>query len=140
MNRIYRMKWRRTGLCRRLSFRLLALGFASVASLAFAKHGPPAPLDPIVYEGVRYVVPNDHGLRAYVEAWDFRTGKKLWTKTLFRDFYVPIPFLGTECMHYEYVTSKALESDRLIFTSERGKRYVLNLRTRAIRRLSTKGR
>jgi hypothetical protein len=115
---------------------MLALLFMLASSSALAKHGAPARVEPVVHQGVRYVLPNDKGLRAYVEAWDIQTARKLWTRTIFRHWYVP--FIGTECMRYEYVTFMMLKTDQLMFTSERGREYALDLRTRTIRRIKTK--
>ena len=120
----------------RPSIQMLALLLALAVPSAVAKHGAPARVESVVHQGVRYVLPNDKGLRAYVEAWDVQAGRKLWTRTIFRHWY--IPFVGTECMRYEYVTSMVLQTDQLIFTSERGRDYALDLRTRTIRRLKTK--
>jgi hypothetical protein len=75
-------------------------------------------------------------LRAYVEAWDVQTGRKLWAKTIFTHWYIP-PF-GTECMHYEYLTSMTLVKDELVLTSERGRIYALDIHTRAVRRMKAK--
>src|SRR6266567_6158642 len=108
------------------------------APSALAKHVAPPSIEPVVHQGVRYVVPNDKGLRAYVEAWDVQTGRKLWTKTVFRHWYVPIPFGRTECMHYEYITSMALQTNLLVLRSERGREYALDTRTRTIRQIKTK--
>jgi hypothetical protein len=105
------------------------------AASVLAKHGPRPTIEPIVQEGVRYVVPNDKGLKAYVEAWNSQTGRKLWTKTVFRHWHFPIPFGQTECMHYEYIRSVTVQNNLLVITSERGRKYTLDTRTRSIRRL-----
>ena len=39
-------------------------------TLAIAKHVAPAKVEPVVYQGVRYISPNHDGRRAYIEAWD----------------------------------------------------------------------
>jgi hypothetical protein len=111
---------------------LLLLGTPS----ALAKHLAPERIEPVIHEGVRYVVPNDKGLRAYVEAWDVLSGRRLWTKTIFRHWYMP-PF-GTECVHYEYITAITLKGGQLLVASERGREYTLDVRTRAVRRIDTK--
>ena len=108
---------------------LCILGISS----AVAKHVAAPSVEPIVYDGVRYVVPNDNGLRAYVEAWNVQTGRRLWTKTVFRHWYFPVPFARTECMHYEYLVSMRLLRDKLVLVSERGREYELDMRKRAIR-------
>jgi hypothetical protein len=114
---------------------IVALLCISGASPAFAKHVLPPSIEPIVHDGVRYIVPNDNGLRAYVEAWDVQTGRRLWTKTVFRHWYLPVPFSDTECTSYEYVASMRLQRDKLILVSERGREYELDMRRRTIRRI-----
>ena len=104
--------------------------------LAFGKHPAPPQIAAVTNNGVRYVVPNDKGLRAYVEAWDVQTGKNLWAKTVIRHYYIP-PF-GTECMHHEFLKSMVLQNDTLILTSDCGRTYSLDTRTRAVRRVKTK--
>jgi hypothetical protein len=46
--------------------------------LASTKRIAPVKVDPIIYEGIRYVAPNDDGRRGYIEAWNVGTNKKLW--------------------------------------------------------------
>ena len=41
--------------------------------LASAKRIAPMKVDPVVYEGIRYVAPNDDGRRGYIEAWNLGT-------------------------------------------------------------------
>lgn len=104
-----------------------------VAAFSSAMHPAPPPVSAITNAGVRYVVPNDKGLRAYVEARDVQSGQKLWTKTIFRHWYIP-PF-GTECMRYEYLSAISLQVDKLKLTSDRGRDYLLDIRTRTVRRV-----
>ena len=119
-------------------FHMFVVLFVIVVPSALAKHVAPRTIEAVVHQGMRYVVPNDNGLRAYVEAWDIQTGRKVWSKTIFRHWYVPIPFGRTECMCYEYVTSMALQTNLSIFTSERGRDYTLDIRTQAIRQIKAK--
>jgi len=121
---------RRSGGCRYVS--LLLVVFWATASVLFAKHVPPAPVESIVHNGIRYVVPNDHGLRAYVQASDVLTGRKLWTKTIVRHFY--FPFAGTECMQYEYISTMELSDGNLIVTTDQGRVFSVDLRTRTVRK------
>jgi hypothetical protein len=118
---------------------LFAIGvllFVLASPSVLAKHKAPASVDPIIHQGVRYVLPNDKGLHAYVEAWDAQTERKLWTKTVFRRWFCP--FRGTECMQYEYINSMVLQTDQLLLTSERGREFTLDIRTHAVRRVRTK--
>ena len=109
------------------------LVFLTLAHPALAKHPAPAPVGAVTNKGVRYVVPNDNGLRAYVEAWDPQSGKKLWAKTIIRHYYIP-PF-GNECMHYEYLKAVTLQGGTLILTSDRGRTFSLDTRTKRVRRV-----
>jgi hypothetical protein len=123
----------------RMQLRLaIMLLFFVAAPVALAKHGRAPLIEPIVRDGIRYVVPNDKGRHAYVQAWDTSTDRKIWTVTVFRRLYVPCPFLGTECMYFEYLQSMQLEDGHLILTSERGRRFSMDLRTRAVRRIKAR--
>jgi hypothetical protein len=99
--------------------------------LARARHVNPPLVPAITNNNVRYVVPNDEGRRAYVEAWDLQTGVKLWSKTVFTHWYIPL--LSNECMHYEWIKSMALTKENLVLTSERGRVYKLNILTQWVR-------
>jgi hypothetical protein len=116
--------------------RFLLILFLLTPLVAHAKHVAPPEIQSITNNGVRYVVPNDKGLRAYVEALDVQTGRKLWAKTIFTHWYIP-PF-GTECMRYEYLASMTLVKDELVLTSERGRIYALDIQTKAVRRMKAK--
>lgn len=63
------------------------LNFIAVAvllpSFALAKRVAPAKVEPVIYQGVRYIAPNDDGRRAYIKAQDVQTNKKLWDLTIF---------------------------------------------------------
>ena len=65
--------------------RLILVLFALVLlpHLTSAKRSAPANVEPVIHEGVRYFAPNDDGRRAYIEAWDAQTNRKLWDLTVF---------------------------------------------------------
>jgi hypothetical protein len=117
----------------RLLIPLLTLLSLLAPVRGLAKHVAPPRVEPVIHEGVRYVVPNDKGRRAYVEAWDTKDGQKLWTKTVFKRWYVPL--FGTECMQYDYIAAIELQAGRLRITSERGREFTLDIRTQAVRRV-----
>jgi hypothetical protein len=54
-----------------------------VTQLASAKRTAPVNVAPVIYEGIGYVAPNDDGRLGYIEAWNFKTNKKLWELTIF---------------------------------------------------------
>ena len=64
-------------------FILVFFAVVLLPCLASAKRIAPAKVEPVIYEGIRYVAPNDDGSRAYIEAWDVQANKKLWDLTVF---------------------------------------------------------
>jgi len=105
---------------------LLTLLLPQVTS---AKRLPPVKVDPVVYEGIRYVAPNDDGLRGYIEAWNVRTNKKLWELTLFTN---PIDPNIEEDVQWVFIKALNIHDGRLMVTSERGKTYQVDVNTKAI--------
>ena len=98
-------------------------------SLAPAKRMAPAKVEPVIHEGIRYVAPNDDGRRAYVEAWDVETNRRLWELTVFTNHIEP----GVEeDVQWVFIKSLSLRDDTLVVTSERGKTYQVDLKTKAI--------
>lgn len=97
--------------------------------LADAKRIPPASVAPVVYQGIRYVAPNDDGRRAYIEAWDVRTNKKLWDLTVFRNRIDP---KREEDVQWVFIIAMSIRDHMLMVTSERGMTYQIDLQTKAI--------
>src|SRR5262249_53137616 len=97
--------------------------------LAFAKRMPPVKVDPVVYEGVRYVAPNDDGRRGYIEAWNVGTNKKAWELTLFTNRIDPNL---EEDVQWVFIKALSIQDGRLIVTSERGKTYQVDVNTKEI--------
>jgi hypothetical protein len=110
-----------------------ALIFIAVAlllpSLALAKRVAPAKVDPVVYHGVRYVAPNDDGRRAYIEARDVQTNKKLWDLTVFVNQIDP---KLEEDVQWVFIKALNIRDGALVVTSERDKIYRVDLKTKAV--------
>ena len=100
-----------------------------LASLALAKRVAPAKVEPVIYQGIRYIAPNDDGRRAYIEAWDVRTNKKLWDVTVFTNRIDP---KLEEDVQWVFVTTLNVRDGTLIVTSERGKIYSVDVNTKAV--------
>jgi len=100
--------------------------------LASAKRSAPAKVEPLIHEGVRYVTPNDDGRRAYIEAWDVQTNKKLWDLTVFTNRIDP---KLEEDVQWVFIKAIRVENGVLLVTSERGNTYEIDLKTKAIRNL-----
>jgi hypothetical protein len=94
-----------------------------------AKRIAPAKVDPIIYEGICYVAPNEDGRRGYIEAWNVGTNKKLWELTIFTN---PIDPNLEEDVQWVFIKALNVQDGRLIVTSERGKTYHVDVNTKAI--------
>jgi hypothetical protein len=94
-----------------------------------AKRSAPAKVDPVIHEGIRYFAPNDDGRRAYIEAWDVQTNRKLWDLTVFTNRIDPTL---EEDVQWTFIKSLSLRDGTLMVTSERGKTYQIDLKTKAI--------
>jgi len=99
----------------------LAVVFSSMLllpQLTSAKRIAPAKVDPVIYEGIRYVAPNDDGRRGYVEAWNVVTNKKLWELTIFRNRIDPNL---EEDVQWVFIKGLDMHDGGLLITSESGK-------------------
>src|ERR1700756_135655 len=105
---------------------LLALFLAQLAS---AKRIAPVRVDPIVYEGIRYVAPNDDGRRGYIEAWNVGTNQKLWELTVFTNRIDPNL---EEDVQWVFIKALNIKDGRLMVTSERGKTYLVDVNAKTV--------
>jgi hypothetical protein len=94
-----------------------------------AKRIAPAAVEPVIYQGIRYVAPNDEGRRAYVEAWDVQTNRKLWDLTVFTNRIDPN---REEDVQWVFIITMSIRDHTLVVTSERGMTYRIDLQTKAI--------
>jgi len=110
----------------------LILVFSAIAvlpCLALAKRAAPPKVEPVIHEGIRYVAPNDDGRRAYIEAWDVQTKKKLWELTVFTNRIEP----GLEeDVQWVFINKLKVCDSTLVAKSERGNTYQIDLKTKAI--------
>ena len=100
-------------------------------SLALAKRVAPAKVEPLIHQGVRYIAPNDDGRRAYIEARDVQTNKKLWDLTVFTNRIDPTL---EEDVQWVFIKALNIRDGALLVTSESGKIYRVNLKTKAVTR------
>src|SRR6266576_4167178 len=100
-----------------------------LSGLASAKRAASTKVEPVIHEGVRYVAPNDDGRRAYIEAWDVRTNKKLWKLTVFTNRIDPTL---EEDVQWVFIDKLRVQDSALIVTSERGKTYQIDLTSKAV--------
>ena len=110
-------------------FIIIFLTVALLSPLALAKRAAPAKVEPVIYQGVRYIAPNDDGRRAYIEAWGVRTDKKLWDLTVFTNRIDPN--LEEDVQHV-FIKTLRVRDGTLIVTSERGEIYRVDLKTKGV--------
>jgi hypothetical protein len=111
--------------------RLIVIFFAIVLlpCLACAKRAAPAKVESVIYQDVRYVAPNDDGHRGYIEAWDFQSNKKLWELTVFTNRIDP---KLEEDVQWVFIGKLSVRDGTLMVTSEHGKTYRIDLKTKSI--------
>jgi len=106
----------------------LALGF--LCSTAMAKRVPPSKVNSVTHDKMTYTAPNTDGAIASIHAYDTKTGRKLWQRTIFK---VDIdPNLESDVQHV-YITLLKVRKGKLFITSEDGKSYTLDLKTRDVK-------
>ena len=99
-------------------------------SLVLAKRVAPAKVEPVIYQGVRYIAPNDDGRRTYIEARDVQTNSKLWDLTIFTNRIDPTL---EEDVQWVFIKALNIRDAALIVTSERDKIYRVDLKTKTVR-------
>ena len=105
------------------------LSMLLLSQLAGAKRIAPVSVEPIVYEGTRYVAPNDQGRRGYIQAWDVATNKKLWELTIFTNRIDPNL---EEDVQWVFINALRVQDGRVLVTSERGNIYQVDPSTKTI--------
>jgi hypothetical protein len=108
---------------------LLVLMAALLPCPISAKRIAPVKVEPAIHAGIRYVAPNNDGRRAYIEAWDVQTNKKLWDLTVFTNHIDP---KLEEDVQWVFIDTLSARDGTLIVKSERGNTYQIDLRTKAI--------
>src|SRR5689334_360328 len=94
-----------------------------------AKRAAAPEVEGVIDNGTRYVAPNDDGRRAYIEAWDVGSNKKLWDLTVFTNC---IDSKREEDVQWIFINKLTIRGHTLVVTSERGDIYQVDLNTRAI--------
>ena len=111
---------------------LVLSAMALLPCLASAKRAASPKVEPVIHNGIRYVIPNDDGRRAYIEAWDVQTNKKLWDLTVFTNRIDP---KLEEDAQWIFISALNVADGALLVTSEHGRRYQVDLKTKAIKEL-----
>ena len=103
-----------------------------MSSYAWCKRGGAPIVEPVIYANVKYIVPNDNGRRAYIEAWDLKTNKKVWEQTIFTTTIIP---LLEEDVQWVLIKRLKIENGNILITDEKERQYSLNPTTKKVKRL-----
>lgn len=109
----------------------LLLGVMLVAvcpDQVWAKRINPKPVPPVVYGGVRYEAPRGNGRVGEVEAFDVKTGKKLWDAVIYTVTIYP----WLKNVQWVYISKMAIQGNALLVTNETGEQYILDLKTKTV--------
>jgi hypothetical protein len=107
---------------------LVLLALMLIATPCLAKRTNPPEVPPVESGGIRYLAPNTSGRVAYVEAWEIRNGKKLWTVAVFTNRIRP----GLEeDVQWVYIRKLEVVDGRLVATDEEGRTHFVDLKKQA---------
>jgi hypothetical protein len=97
-----------------------------------AKRSAPEPVRPVVHKGVKYTAPHfvdGQPAGGVVEALDAKTGKALWRLKVYE--IKPDPNLERDVQDV-FITSLAINGNKLLVVNERHERYSVDLKTHAV--------
>ena len=97
-----------------------------------AKREAPKKVEPVAKAGIRYEAPNNLSRTGMVEAWDEKSGKKLWERIVYE---VKIDPALEEDVQWDFIARLKLDGDTLLVTAESGQEYRLNLKTRKVEKV-----
>lgn len=103
---------------------LLVAGFGHVG---FAKRRAPAPVEPVVHQGIRYEAPGEKA--GVVEAFEDGTATKLWEVQVYKVHLDP----GLERdVQDVFITKLQIEGSDLLVTDERARQFCVDLTTHTV--------
>lgn len=108
-----------------------------ISTTTLAKRGGPQDVEPVIYDGVKYVAVHWGFVRkleqngGYVEAFDQRTGKQLWRIRVYM-----ITYDGREKdVQDVFITKLGIEQGRLIVTNEKGEKFSVDLKMKTVKKI-----
>lgn len=90
-------------------------------------------IEPIIFEGVKFSVPNDRGTVGHAVASEAASGKFLWKKAVYRIWIGP---LVEQDVQWVFIRSIRLEAGKLILVNDRQKTCSVDLKTRQVKTLN----
>ncbi len=105
----------------------LALPFS-----AWSKRGAAPRIEPVIHKGIKYIAPNDDGIREYIQAWDIKNQYKIWELTIFTNSIQPAL---EKDVQWVFIQKIQIDKGNLFITDERARQFLVDLKTRQIKRL-----
>lgn len=99
---------------------------------AWGKRGAAPIVEPEFCGGMKYIAPNNDGIREYVEVWDLKVKKKISEVTIFTNFIQPAL---EKDVQWVFINKLQCGKGNLIITDERARQFQLDLNTRQITRI-----
>ena len=81
-------------------------------------------IEPLIYKGIKFMVPNTVKEMGYVQAWDVETGKKVWEKKVYS--VIINPFWEND-IQWVFIISLSLEDGKLLVVNEKGREYKIGI-------------
>lgn len=104
---------------------IAALSLLSPSS-AYAKRKTPAPVPPVVWQGLEYRAPLDLEQMGRVQAFDVSSGRQVWETRVYQVWIIP---LLEEDVQWVFVSALQVLDGKLLVRNEDGKIYRLDLKT-----------
>lgn len=98
--------------------------FSFLSPMALAKRIPAPKVEPVIFDGIQYIAPNDNGRREYIHALDAKTGELLKEITVKRNF---IRFWIEEDLQWFYITKMEVQEGYLVVTDEKNRMFKVKL-------------
>ncbi|RPI79588.1 MAG: hypothetical protein EHM45_02335 [Desulfobacteraceae bacterium] len=105
-------------------FHIILLAIFILSPVVWAKRIPAPKVDPVVYNSIQYVAPNDDGRREYVQAIDVENSELIKEITVKKN---RIWFWIEEDVQWFYIIRMAVKGDYLIVTDEKNRIFKVKL-------------
>jgi len=98
--------------------------FVYAKKIAPAKMTATPKIEPLIYKGIKFVVPNTVKEIGYVQAWDVQTGQKVWEKKVYSASVNQ--FLPND-VRWVFIISLSVEDGKLVVVNEKGREYKIGI-------------
>lgn len=90
----------------------------------YAKRNAPAPVPPVVWQGVEYRAPLDIDDVGHVQAFELSSGRKLWETKVYHVWIFPL--LEDQ---WVFISGLQMQDGKLLVRNEQGKSYTVDPKT-----------